>query len=178
MDKLIEVSNRLASMAADYDSRNKSAKDQIRSLNDELQHELQALKAATTASDAAAYAEHDSRVKFLSACIEAAQSEQVEPMFHSSEQVESLRNEHSAAVKEAVKPLYDRFMNTMDEQKALLKEMEKVSAVSRAGVSKVYAHAMSVGCVISPWRPDPTIKQYVEQDSYYVRQFIKRMLNK
>lgn len=175
MKHLIEITDRFKSMADAYETRKKDAAERIVSLSNDLQQAKDAMNAAAANDDMVTFQEAEARVRYLTARIEAAKREQVEPIFHDATEAEALHCEYLAAVKDAVKPLYTRLMDTFNEQRAILKELRNIEKENSAAVFRISSHTAKARHMLYPWRVDPSIKKYLTENNYAAAA-IKRML--
>ena len=150
-EELQALLDRMTAMVEDYNARTQAAANRIVTLGNDLQAAKEAMNAAAAADDSAAYQEAESRMRFLTARIEAAKREQVEPLFATREEASALDREYYAALCAAIKPICSRFLETMDEQKTMLEELKAIEHAVDSPVERIRKHASKVGRSMHSW---------------------------
>lgn len=179
MKHLIEITDRFVSMANAYETRKKDAAERIVSLGDELQQAKDAMNTAAANDDMAGFQEAEARVRYLTARIEAAKCEQMEPFFSSKDEAAELAREYHTAVTEAITPLYTRFQAALDELAAVLDQLDKIQTRARVGMASFRSHALAeANLLVSPWSADHGIRKCTEDLFRHVHSVIGPVLNK
>ena len=154
---MLNIITRMENMLNDYEARKKAAADRILALGAELQQEKDLMAAADGLDE---FAAHDAKVRYLSARIEAAKNEQIAPLFASQADAIKLGKEYQAAFDAAAAPIYTRMLKTIQEQKKLMKELEKLTEEGYEVVLKINTHAEKTGIAIHPINMPSMLKDF------------------
>lgn len=166
MNKLTAICNRMTAMLEEYDARVDAATNRIITLGEEMQTAKEAMTAAAAADDMTTYQEAEARVRYLSARIEAEKSVQIKPVFTDKEAAVAFVQEYRAALHEAIRPVYARLLETMKDQKALVKQLETMSNELYTPVIGIQPHIVKAGYNIYPWNVHPLIiKHFCDADA-------------
>lgn len=160
MKNLTTFCEQLTGMVSDYNTRVKAASDRILTLGNELQQAKNAMTAAAEADNMTAYREQEANVRFLTARIEAAKREQVEPLFSSLEEALALDRGYHEAIRKDLAPVYSRLLETVAEQKALIEHLHSRSNALSGAANAINDHAAKVGSAFHAWHVTPILLQH------------------
>lgn len=178
MENLIAACDRLTAKMNDHETRVNKAKESAIALEKTLQEEKDAMNTAAAADDVDAYLAHDARVRFLTSRIEATKKAQGEKLHATQADAIADHNEISSAICQALRPIYARLQETMNEQDAIYEELRNIANISNPVSYRLSQYAIDTRYSFSPWDIPNSIRKFIREGRYDVKQTIDGLLSK